>query len=81
MQEADVALMRWGDEHLAGPEDPPIVLRHHAGAQIADPGLTCQHCGEAIDVRIVTPEAGPGLRNRQPPEKRDEVRCNPPTYL
>ena len=27
---AIVTLMRWGDEHLAGPEGPPIVLRHDA---------------------------------------------------
>src|SRR5689334_12017895 len=25
---AIVTLMRWGDTHLAGPEGPPIVLRH-----------------------------------------------------
>ena len=61
---AIVALMRWGDEHLAGPEGPPIVLRHHACGQIADPHLTCQHCGEQIDVRTVTPEPGPAFRDR-----------------
>src|ERR1700677_779262 len=27
---AIVALMQWGDKHLAGAEGPPIVLRHHA---------------------------------------------------
>jgi DNA-binding HxlR family transcriptional regulator len=68
---AIVALMRWGDEHLAGPEGPPIVLRHHACGQIADPRLTCQHCAKEIDARTVTPEPGPGFRNRQPAEKRD----------
>ncbi|MEA2273649.1 MAG: hypothetical protein QOI98_2357 [Solirubrobacteraceae bacterium] len=59
---AVVALMRWGDTHLAGPKGPPIVLRHHACGEIADPRLTCQHCGEDIDVRNVTPEPGPGYR-------------------
>ena len=62
---AIVALMRWGDAHLAGPEGPPIVLRHHACGEIADPRLRCQHCGEEIDVRNVTPEPGPGVRRRQ----------------
>jgi DNA-binding HxlR family transcriptional regulator len=66
---AIVALMRWGDAHLAGPEGPAIVLRHHACGEIADPRLTCEHCGEEIDARNVTPEPGPGVRDRQPPEE------------
>jgi DNA-binding HxlR family transcriptional regulator len=62
---AIVTLMRWGDEHLAGPEGAPIVLRHDACGEIADPRLTCQHCGEEIDARSVTPEPGPGFRERR----------------
>ena len=61
---AIVALMRWGDAHMAGPEGPPIVLRHNVCGEIADPRLTCHHCGEEIDVRNVTPEPGPGFRER-----------------
>jgi DNA-binding HxlR family transcriptional regulator len=60
---AIVALMRWGDAHLAGPEGPPIVLRHDVCGEIADPRLTCHHCGEEIDVRNVTSERGPGFRD------------------
>jgi DNA-binding HxlR family transcriptional regulator len=56
-----VALMRWGDAHLAGPEGAPIVLRHNDCGEIADPRLTCQHCGEEIDARNVTPERGAGF--------------------
>jgi DNA-binding HxlR family transcriptional regulator len=66
---AIVALMRWGDAHLAGPEGPPIVLRHHACGEIADPGLTCRHCGQEITARDVSPEPGPGFRNQQPTER------------
>jgi DNA-binding HxlR family transcriptional regulator len=62
---AIVALMRWGDAHLAGPEGPPIVLRHAACGEIADPRLTCQHCGQEIDVGDVAPEPGPGFRSRR----------------
>jgi DNA-binding HxlR family transcriptional regulator len=62
---AIVTLMRWGDKHLAGPEGPPIVLRHNTCNEIADPRLTCQHCGQEIDVHDVTPEPGPGFRDRQ----------------
>jgi DNA-binding HxlR family transcriptional regulator len=66
---AIVALMRWGDAHLAGPEGPPIVLRHHACGELADPRLTCRHCGEEIDVRNVTPERGPGFRKQRRPRR------------
>jgi DNA-binding HxlR family transcriptional regulator len=65
---AIVALMRWGDAHLAAPAGPPIVLRHHGCGEIADPRLTCQHCGQEIDARNVSPEPGPGFRERQPAE-------------
>jgi DNA-binding HxlR family transcriptional regulator len=57
-----VTLMRWGDHHLSGAEGPPIVLRHNACGEIADPYLACRHCGEEIDARNVTPERGKGFR-------------------
>jgi DNA-binding HxlR family transcriptional regulator len=66
---AIVALMRWSDTHFADSSGPPIALRHRACGEIADPRLTCQHCGQEIDVRNVTPEAGPGWRSRQPSEE------------
>jgi hypothetical protein len=31
------------------------VLRHNTCGEIADPRLTCQHCGEPIDISKVTP--------------------------
>ena len=59
---AIVTLMRWGDEYLPHPSGPPVVLRHDACGEIADPRLTCAHCGEQITAHNVTPEAGPGFR-------------------
>jgi DNA-binding HxlR family transcriptional regulator len=61
---AIVALMRWGDTHLAGAAGPPIVLRHDACGEPSDAHLTCRHCGDEIDARNVTPERGPGFRER-----------------
>src|SRR5206468_11781428 len=26
-----LGLLRWGDEHLAGPEGPPLILEHRCG--------------------------------------------------
>src|SRR4051812_12728575 len=60
---AIVALMRWGDEHLPPPNGPPVVLRHEACGEIADPRLTCAHCGEEMTAHNVAPEAGPGFRS------------------
>jgi DNA-binding HxlR family transcriptional regulator len=57
---AIVALMRWGDAHFGGPDGPRIVLRHHTCGELADPHLSCRHCGGQIDARNVTPEPGPG---------------------
>ena len=59
-----VTLMQWGDRNLAGPEGPPIVLRHDDCGRIADPRLTCGHCGEEVHARNVTPEPGPAFRAR-----------------
>jgi DNA-binding HxlR family transcriptional regulator len=56
-----VTLMRWGDEHLAGPEGAPIALRHHDCGEIADPYLACRSCGAEIDARNITPERGTGF--------------------
>jgi DNA-binding HxlR family transcriptional regulator len=56
-----VALMRWGDVHLAGPEGAPIALRHNDCGEIADPYLACRSCGAEIDARNVVPERGGGF--------------------
>ncbi|GAB3153537.1 winged helix-turn-helix transcriptional regulator [Amycolatopsis sp. NPDC004378] len=59
---AVVTLMQWGDKHLAGPEGPPILLRHKDCGEIADTYVACGHCGGAIATDKVTPEPGPGFR-------------------
>ena len=43
-----LSLLRWGDEHLAGPEGPPLVLEHGCGHRLV-PQITCQACGEVVD--------------------------------
>ena len=57
---AAVMLMQWGDKYLAGPEGPPIVLRHHDCGRLAAPTLVCEGCGQRITPYNVTPEPGPG---------------------
>ena len=58
---AVIAIMKWGDEHLAGDTGPPVVLRHSCGEE-ADPVLVCGHCREPLHPHDVTPEPGPGAK-------------------
>jgi DNA-binding HxlR family transcriptional regulator len=64
---AIVTLMRWGDTHLAGPEGPPILLRHNDCGEVGAPHLSCGHCGGEITVDNVSPEPGPGFRTPSKP--------------
>jgi DNA-binding HxlR family transcriptional regulator len=48
-----VALMRWGDEHLAGDDGPPLVLTHRCGHRLVAQ-LVCEACGEPLDPRDTT---------------------------
>lgn len=56
-----LTLMRWGDDHLAGDEGPPLVLDHH-GDHALVPGLVCEVCGEAVQLGSARPRpaATPG---------------------
>ena len=58
---AIIAIMRWGDEHLATTRRPPVEL-HHSCGEVADPVLVCGHCGEPLHPHDVTPAPGPGAR-------------------
>ncbi len=53
-----ISLLRWGDEHLAGPEGPPLTLEHHGDHRLV-PHLACEACGEMVDPRQVRPAARP----------------------
>jgi DNA-binding HxlR family transcriptional regulator len=60
---AVLAILRWGDQHLAEDDDSPLVLRHTCGSH-ADPRLVCSCCGEELDPRKVAPEPAPGSPQR-----------------
>ncbi|MEW1819239.1 helix-turn-helix domain-containing protein [Arthrobacter sp. NPDC080031] len=36
-------LRQWGDDHLAGPEGPPLIFTHSCGHEL-DVELVCAHC-------------------------------------
>jgi DNA-binding HxlR family transcriptional regulator len=56
---ATMALMKWGDRHLA-PEGPPIrVLHKDCGGEL-DERLRCDRCRAELGPSDVYPEPGPG---------------------
>jgi DNA-binding HxlR family transcriptional regulator len=60
-----VALMQWGDRHLAGEAGPPRVLVHATCGHDAAPSLRCAHCGEEIAARELRVRPGPGADAEQ----------------
>ncbi|MER6633047.1 helix-turn-helix domain-containing protein [Streptomyces sp. NPDC000987] len=42
-----MTLMAWGDRHLRGDGDRPMVLEHACGEELV-PVVTCRSCGEAV---------------------------------
>ena len=67
--EAEGAVRRMFPTIKDNPDYTSIVAQRHYDriqGHIADARLTCQHCGQQIDARNVTPEPGPAFRNPQP---------------
>jgi DNA-binding HxlR family transcriptional regulator len=63
LQPVLVALMKFGDEHLSGPEGPPVTLRH---ADCGAPVTVALVCGDdhRVGARELVLEPGPGARRR-----------------
>ena len=57
---AVVALMQWGDRHLAASTGPPLVLVHRDCGGAVDDRRTCSECGAVLGPRDVRAAPGPG---------------------
>jgi len=57
-----IALMHWGDRHLAGPEGPPVIVTHRGCGAPVRQYLRCDEGHEVGGAREVTPIPGPGAR-------------------
>ncbi len=55
-----VALLQWGDKHLASRPERSIILKHTLCGQDADPQFLCSSCGEPVGLGNVIPTPGPG---------------------
>jgi DNA-binding HxlR family transcriptional regulator len=55
-----VALMRWGDKHLAGEEGPPTVLVHKPCGHELRQGFYCASCRQTFSPSAIGSRPGPG---------------------
>jgi DNA-binding HxlR family transcriptional regulator len=57
-----VGLMQWGDRYAAGPDGPPVLLRHRDCGQPVQLQLACGAGHVLESARDVAPAPGPGAR-------------------
>lgn len=55
-----VALLQFGDKHLATPAGPPMLLLHRDCGGELDDRRFCKACGAAVELRDVEAVPGPG---------------------
>jgi DNA-binding HxlR family transcriptional regulator len=55
-----VTLRQWGDEWITGPGNEPLLLEHRDHGHTTTALLTCDVCGEPLNVRSVRAVSGPG---------------------
>lgn len=57
---AMLALVSWGDRHMAGERGAPVLHIHKGCGKVMSPVTVCSECGEAVGARDVRVEAGAG---------------------
>ena len=62
LQPVLLALVRWGDTHMAYERGRPVLLEHRNCGQVFDPVVVCSHCAGAVDAHNVRTRPGPGAR-------------------
>lgn len=58
-----LAIVHWGDTHLAGEDGPPLLHRHGSCGHVFDPVTICSECGEPLDPRHVSVLPGPAAHH------------------
>ena len=54
------ALRQWGDEWILGAGREPLLLEHRGHGHLTTARMSCDVCGEPLDVRSVRAVPGPG---------------------
>lgn len=55
-----MAVVHWGDTHMAGAKGRPLLHEHIACGHAFDPVTTCSHCRREVTARAVRVRPGPG---------------------
>ena len=58
-----MAIVHWGDVHMAGKKGRPLLHQHASCGKDFDPVMICSECGEPLDPRRVHAHRGPGARD------------------
>ena len=62
-----MALVHWGDVHMADANGRPVIHHHKDCGHAFDPMLVCSECHEPLDPRAVHVHSGPGARDSMMP--------------
>ena len=63
-----IAMQRFGDKWVFGPERAPVVWHHLACGQQSEPVLCCDKCGQPVGPDDAIPGPGPGFDPALNPE-------------
>jgi DNA-binding HxlR family transcriptional regulator len=55
-----MAIVHWGDVHMAGKKGRPLLHQHLDCGKTFDPIVVCSECGEPVDPKRVHVHRGPG---------------------
>lgn len=55
-----MAIVHWGDVHMAGQRGRPLLHRHTGCGHLFDPVMVCSECSAPVTAKDVTVERGPG---------------------
>jgi DNA-binding HxlR family transcriptional regulator len=67
LQPVLLAIMHWGDAHMAGKRGRPVLLEHLDCGHVFDPIVACSQCGGSVNAKNVRVRPGPGAGSRSPP--------------
>ncbi len=67
-----IALLQWGDRHLAGEAGPPVEVGHTACGHRAAAAVVCTGCGQTLTARDTWGIYRPAASDRQPGASRKQ---------
>ena len=59
-----MALVHWGDTHMADERGRPVLHEHKKCGKLFDPVMVCSECREPLFAREVVTRPGPGAQRR-----------------